>query len=374
MLVVGAGALGCGCLPYLVGAGVGQITVCDGDVVELSNLHRQVLFCELDIGRNKAEVAAERLRLLNSDVLISAVAQHCGFRERTVMLVESHDIVADCSDNVGTRYLLNDVCFLGGKTLVVAAALGTEGSLARWNYEDGPCFRCVSPTPSHHESRRKCTDHGVLGPIPGALGALQALDVLRCLADMGDNGSSVLRIFDGLSLRPFGLPQRRRNCALCGDNPSLISLADSERWARNQGLSVDSNYQMCHFGAFPVPPLAPLPRHNEATALDLKAALQSSRPCVILDVRDSIQFTICKLPGALSLPLRGILEQPVVTTTKVRDASSSHNPDLFVLCRRGIDSRFATQILIKLGFRNVRNVTGGLDAWRREADPTFPVY
>jgi len=225
----------------------------------------------------------------------------------------------------------------------------------------------------------------------GALGALQALDVLRCLADMGDNGSSVLRIFDGLSLRPFGLPQRRRNCALCGDNPSLISLADSERWARNQGLSVDSNYQMskqrlilehrcqgvchrCHFGAFPVPPLAPLPRHNEATALDLKAALQSSRPCVILDVRDSIQFTICKLPGALSLPLRGILEQPVVTTTKVRDASSSHNPDLFVLCRRGIDSRFATQILIKLGFRNVRNVTGGLDAWRREADPTFPVY
>ena len=175
MLVVGAGALGCGCLPYLVRAGVGQITVCDGDVVELSNLHRQVLFCELDIGRNKAEVAAERLRLLNSDVLISAVAQHCGFRERTVMLVESHDIVADCSDNVGTRYLLNDVCFLGGKTLVVAAALGTEGSLARWNYEDGPCFRCVSPTPSHHESRRKCTDHGVLGPIPGTRGVYDSI-------------------------------------------------------------------------------------------------------------------------------------------------------------------------------------------------------
>ena len=167
VLVVGAGALGCGCLPYLIGAGVGQVTVCDGDVVELSNLHRQVLFCEQDVGRNKAEVVAERLRLLNSGVVVMAVAQHCGYDERTTALVESHDIIADCSDNIGTRYLLNDACFLGRKILVGAAALRSEGSLARWGCTNGPCYRCVNPKPSHHESCRRCADHGVLGPIPG---------------------------------------------------------------------------------------------------------------------------------------------------------------------------------------------------------------
>ncbi len=168
VLVVGAGALGCGCLPYLVRAGVGQITVCDGDTVELSNLHRQILFHELDIGRNKAEVAAERLRLSNSGVDIMAVPQHCGYDKQTIMRVKSHDIIADCSDNVGTRYFLNDACLLAGKILVVAAALGTEGSLTRWNYSSGPCYRCVSPAPSHHESHRQCADDGVLGPVPGA--------------------------------------------------------------------------------------------------------------------------------------------------------------------------------------------------------------
>ena len=167
MLVVGAGALGCGCLPYLVGAGVAQVTVCDGDIVEFSNLHRQVLFREQDVGRNKAEVVAERLRSLNLGVVVMAVAQHCCYNERTTMLVASHDIVADCSDNVGTRYLLNDACFLSDKVLVGAAALGTEGTLVRWDYAIGPCYRCICPIPSYHESRRQCTDHGVLGPVPG---------------------------------------------------------------------------------------------------------------------------------------------------------------------------------------------------------------
>ena len=147
-LVVGAGALGCSCLPYLVGAGVGKVTVCDGDRVEASNLHRQVLFAECDIGRNKAEAAASRLQAMNSDVALVAVPRHCMYDECTSDLVEKHSIVVDCSDNIGTRYLLNDACFLAGKPLISAAALGIEGSLTRWGKTGGPCYRCVIPRPS----------------------------------------------------------------------------------------------------------------------------------------------------------------------------------------------------------------------------------
>mmetsp|Transcript_9729 Transcript_9729/g.31777 ORF Transcript_9729/g.31777 Transcript_9729/m.31777 type:complete len:304 (+) Transcript_9729:359-1270(+) len=302
-----------------------------------------------------------------------AVPRHCGYDKQTIMRVKSHDIIADCSDNVGTRYFLNDACLLAGKILVVAAALGTEGSLTRWNYSSGPCYRCVSPAPSHHESHRQCADDGVLGPVPGALGALQALDILHCLSGLGNTGS-VLRVFDGFSLRPFRLPPKRRNCALCGVAPSLVSLADSEKWAQTQGLDISSNNRTYRPGIIRAPSLPPLPAHNTATALDLKAAINSSAPCLIIDVRNSTQFSICKLPNAISLPLRGILQQPKVAKEKLQCAITKQDTVLFILCRRGIDSCFATHTLLKLGFENVRDVVGGLDAWRRKADPTFPLY
>ena len=237
-LVVGAGALGCSCLPYLVGAGVGKVTVCDGDQVEASNLHRQVLFAECDIGRNKAEAAASRLQAMNSDVALVAVPRHCMYDECTSDLVEKHSIVVDCSDNIGTRYLLNDACFLAGKPLISAAALGIEGSLTRWGKTGGPCYRCVIPRPSSLEARRRCADQGVLGPVPGVLGALQALDVLRCLSKL-DGMINKMHIFDGTGLKAFGLPPRRPTCVLCGEAQTIESLQDSKQWALGQGLYAD---------------------------------------------------------------------------------------------------------------------------------------
>ena len=237
-LVVGAGALGCSCLPYLVGAGVGKVTVCDGDRVEASNLHRQVLFAECDIGRNKAEAAASRLQAMNSDVALVAVPRHCMYDECTSDLVEKHSIVVDCSDNIGTRYLLNDACFLAGKPLISAAALGIEGSLTRWGKTGGPCYRCVIPRPSSLEARRRCADQGVLGPVPGVLGALQALDVLRYLSKL-DGLINKMHIFDGTGLKAFGLPPRRPTCVLCGEAQTIESLQDSKQWALGQGLYAD---------------------------------------------------------------------------------------------------------------------------------------
>lgn len=236
--MVGAGALGCSCLSYLVGAGVGRITVCDGDSVEASNLHRQVLFAESDAGRNKADAAASRPRTMNSGVVVMAMAKCCSYDGWTSGLIDNHHIVVDCSDNVGTRYLLNDACYFAGKVLVSAAALGKEGSLTHWDRSGGPCYRCVSPRPTSHEARRLCVDQGVLGPVPGMLGALQAAEVLRYLASL-DLALKTTLVFDGCALRSFKLPPQRKTCELCGQAPTIESLYDSKQWARSQALVVD---------------------------------------------------------------------------------------------------------------------------------------
>lgn len=175
-------------------------------------------------------------------------------------------------------------------------------------------------------------------------------------------------------MRPFGLPSKRQNCSLCGTNPSLLCLADSKRWAQNEGINSNGRAGWSRFGAISSCSRILLPTKNKATVLDLMDALSSSEACVLLDVRNSNQFSMCRLPRAFSLPLRGIIEQPDSAAVKIRGVMSSQNSVLFVLCRRGIDSRFATHLLLKLGFQNARDVTGGLDAWRRDVDPTFPIY
>jgi adenylyltransferase/sulfurtransferase len=160
------------------------------------------------------------------------------YDECTSDLVENHSIVVDCSDNIGTRYLLNDACFLAGKVLISAAALGIEGSLTRWGENGGSCYRCVIPQPSSLEARRRCADQGVLGPVPGVLGALQALDVLRYLSKH-DGMINKIHIFDGTGLKSFELPPRRPTCELCGEAQVIESLQDSKQWALDQGLHVD---------------------------------------------------------------------------------------------------------------------------------------
>lgn len=372
VLVVGGGALGCGCLPYLVGAGVGHVTICDGDIVEISNLHRQVMFAECDIGKNKAKAAAACLRAMNSGVTVIAMARHCTYDAWTLGLIENHVIVVDCSDNVGTRYLLNDLCFLSGKALVSAAALGREGSVARWGMGNGPCYRCVSPQPSLQEARRLCTDQGVLGPVPGLLGALQALEVLHHIT-ANETARKKIRFFDGFSLRLFELSPQRPTCELCGEAPTLDCLHDSKQWALIQGLCVDLTDQQCSFGSFPTEPTW-LPQVNEKTALDLWKIMKSPAPFILVDVRDPAQTSICRIDSSISLPLRSILQDPDLSACSLRELPTIHEASIFVICRRGLDSRIATTELLKLGFSNVYNIAGGLDSWRCVVDPLFPAY
>uniref|UniRef100_A0A8D0EKL1 Molybdenum cofactor synthesis 3 n=1 Tax=Strix occidentalis caurina TaxID=311401 RepID=A0A8D0EKL1_STROC len=229
VLVVGCGGLGCPLAQYLAAAGVGRLGLVDHDVVETSNLHRQVLHGEARRGFPKAVSAAAALRLLNSTV---QYVPYCGaLSPRTALeLVRQYDVIADCSDNVPTRYLVNDACVLAGKPLVSGSALRLEGQLVVYNYQGGPCYRCLFPKPPPPETVTNCADGGVLGVVPGIMGCIQALEVLKIASGMGSSFSQFMLMFDAHEgrFRNIKLRPKKPDCAVCGDNPSVTCLQDYE--------------------------------------------------------------------------------------------------------------------------------------------------
>lgn len=342
VVVVGAGGIGCACLAYLAGAGVGHLIVCDGDAVEVSNLHRQHLHSKP--GANKAQSAAQALRKLNTSIRIDWKDRALDRDEETLALLTKADAVCDCTDNVDARYMLNDGCYAGRTKLYSASALGLEGSLTNFFFDGNACYRCMYPRPTH-EARRRCGDSGVVGPVPGALGALQALEVIadRCDATVG--------VFDGFELKRFRKPKRRKDCEVCGEG----SVADF--FGRGRPVAA-------------MPPTVAFPPPTLATVDELRLA----RGVAIVDVRQSPQFEIQALPGAVSAPLRS-LQDPAKIEALV-GAISPQTKTVYVVCRRGVDSRVAASVLrnhpgFARAFPDVRHVVGGLEAWRRCHDPDF---
>lgn len=358
VVVVGAGGIGCACLAYLAGAGVGKITICDGDTVEASNLHRQPLHHKP--GDNKAWSAAKALQRLNPMIEIERRERHLSRDQETLELLHSADAVADCTDNVEARYMLNDGCYFAGHTrLYSGSALGLEGSLANYFFQaNSACYRCLYPRPTH-EARRRCGDRGVLGPVPGAIGALLALEIIA------DRADDTVGVFDGFSLTRFKKPPRRTTCELCGDRPTIKQFFDSP------SLTMATP----KLDAYADPPLA--------TALQLRNSVASSSGCLIVDVRDRAQFEIKSLPGAVSAPLSSLLADPKsIANLEARLLDDARAPatqrTVFVVCRRGIDSRLATCVLrdhvsFCTAFPDCRHVVGGLVAWRDQCEPDFPL-
>jgi molybdopterin/thiamine biosynthesis adenylyltransferase len=254
VLVIGAGGLGCPAALYLAGAGVGSITVVDDDVVEVSNLHRQIAHSESCAGRPKAESLCAALRRCNSSLEISAICSRFG-PDNASSLVSACDVVVDCSDNVATRYLANDACVLMRKVLVSGAALGTSGQLSVHDVvRGGPCYRCVHPVPPPHTVVGSCAENGVLGPVTGVIGALQALEVIKHAADIAVGRASAANTVTPISVptaaapkppafyslsgrmlvldaadarvRTVSLRRPSPGCAICGNDPSILSIAD----------------------------------------------------------------------------------------------------------------------------------------------------
>ncbi|NXE51618.1 MOCS3 sulfurtransferase, partial [Casuarius casuarius] len=375
VLVVGCGGLGCPLAQYLAAAGVGRLGLVDHDVVETSNLHRQVLHGEAGRGLPKAVSAAAALRLLNSTV---QYVPYCGALSPrgALELVRQYDVVADCSDNVPTRYLVNDACVLAGKPLVSGSALRLEGQLVVYNYEGGPCYRCLFPTPPPPETVTNCADGGVLGVVPGIMGCIQALEVLKIASGMGSSFGQFMLMFDAREgrFRNIRLRPKRPDCAVCGDNPSVTCLQDYEAFC---GSSATDKCRTLHL----------LSSKDRISVEEYKKVLDEQIPHVLLDVRPQVEVDICRLVHAVHVPLSKLeekneeclkyLEKRICEEKQETNGKTAF--PVYVVCKLGNDSQKAVRILQELPGKELgsvlaKDIKGGLMAWAAKIDPSFPQY
>nr|XP_060628087.1 adenylyltransferase and sulfurtransferase MOCS3 [Anolis sagrei ordinatus] len=375
VLVVGCGGLGCPLAQYLAAAGVGRLGLVDHDVVELSNLHRQVLHRESRLGLSKAESAASALKELNSSVECEAYTLALS-PANAARLVEAYDIVADCSDNVATRYLVNDACVLAGKPLVSASALKMEGQLVVYNHQGGPCYRCLFPKPPPPETVTNCADGGVLGVVPGILGSLQALEVIKIASGMGTSFNRSMLLFDALEgrFRHIKLRPRNPDCAVCGERPSVTTLQDYEAFC---GSSATDKCRTLHL----------LNGDERISVEEYKDILDSQALHVLVDVRPSVEVEICHLSHSVNIPLSKLEGKDedclktlcqTISEAKQRTNNGSSFP-VYVVCKLGNDSQKAVRLLQGLscdgqGTISVKDIKGGLMAWANKIDPEFPQY
>ncbi|KAL1852273.1 Urmylation protein [Paecilomyces lecythidis] len=402
VLIVGAGGLGCPAAQYLAGAGVGTLGLVDGDVVEHSNLHRQVLHRTRNVGKLKVDSAIESLKELNPHPKYVAHRAHLT-PEDAPDIFKNYDIVLDCTDNPATRYLISDTAVLLGKPLVSASALRTEGQLMvlnnpprpRGEKVGGPCYRCVFPKPPPADSVVSCADGGILGPVVGTMGVLQALEAIKVITGYGNEGvpsSPSLHIFSAYSSPPFRtirLRPRRANCAACSAD-ATVSL-ESLR-------SGSTDYVLFCGSATTSSLLSPEERISVTDLQNASGSLsngtnrgESHGPHTIIDVRDNVQFDICRLDRSINVPISKILSsaaQPISqdepAESKLPDwvpAEVATGPEgpIYVVCRLGNDSQMAVKKLKELGLdkggtRFIGDIRGGLRAWRDEVDPEFPDY
>ncbi|KAJ6547164.1 hypothetical protein B0H19DRAFT_1164265 [Mycena capillaripes] len=363
VVVVGAGGLGCPALQYLAAAGVGRIGIVDHDVVEVSNLQRQILHDESKVGMSKAESAARALRQLNSRLTIDAISNALT-PENALEFLSPYDIILDCTDNAPTRYLLSDTAVVLRKPLVSGAAQKFEGQLCTYNLgPEGPCYRCLFPAPPARELTGTCEETGILGAVTGVIGNMQALEAIKIVTGLHDKKPSLL-LFSALGSPPFRsikLRSRKPTCPACGTTDQKI------------GKIKEIDYVQFCGGATPdweSLGLNPGDPSNRVSVKDFGKAFEVNREKIaIIDVRPPTEFGICSLAGSINVPLNELTANP--------DAYLFSNLETYVVCRLGNDSQIAASSLreARKGDENVvKDVIGGLRAWARHVDPTFPVY
>ncbi|GAC1499132.1 MAG: molybdopterin-synthase adenylyltransferase MoeB [Vulcanimicrobiaceae bacterium] len=336
VLCVGAGGLGSPVLAYLACAGVGRLAVMDDDVVELTNLQRQTLFETGDIGKGKAKVAAQRLRAMNPQIgidVIPARFDETNGRE----LAALYDLVLDCTDNFGSRYLINDACILEGKPDVFASIFRFDAQISVFGLADGPCYRCLFPDPPPDGAVPSCAEGGVLGVLAGVAGSLQASEALKVLLQIGAPLAGRMLLYDALgpTLRTVSFA-RDPACELCGPNATITQLrAPARQLVRSAEV--------------------------EVAAADLEDALRTS---ILLDVREPHETALGMLPGAVHIPATQL-------EARMHELNLSHS--YIVACRVGQKSAWAAARLRDAGFRNVAHLEGGLLAYAVR-DQQFAIF
>lgn len=346
VLIVGAGGLGSPAALYLAAAGVGHIGIVDDDVVDSSNLQRQVLHGSSQIGRPKVESARDRMLDLNPFIKVDAYLE--SFDQKTAERIASgYDLLLDCSDNFATRYLINDLCALTHRPDVYGAVYRFEGQVSVFDTSRGACYRCLFPEPPPEGAAPACGEAGVFSITPGVIGTLQAVEALKLILGVGDVLINKLLMVDMLSMsfRTINL-KKNPKCPVCSETPQIHELIDYPTFC-----AVDQG--------------EPLSADEMVSPHDLALALQSDQPPLLLDVRSEVELQISALPNALHIPVEHLME---------RSGELDRSRAIVVFCRNGTRSRRAVHQLKEMGFTQVKNLTGGINAWGREIDPKLFEY
>jgi len=346
VLCIGAGGLGSSAALYLAAAGIGRLGLVDADTVDASNLQRQLLHGTRDVGRKKLLSARERLHDVNPHVQLDL--HDTLFQVGNAMeIAREYDIVLDGTDNFPTRYLSNDVCVFLKKPNIYGSILRFEGQCSVFApHLGGPCYRCMLPEPPPPGTVPACAEGGVLGVLPGVIGVWQALEALKLIAGVGEPLIGRLAHFDALRFRFREFKLRRDPaCPVCGEHPTITAPVAYDQ-----------------FCGVPPQPSVGVPALSVA---DLKRKLDAREPFLLLDVREPFEAAICQIPGARLLPL-GDLPTHIPALDRAQE--------IVLLCKSGIRSAKALQLLRAAGFPKLWNVEGGITAWAREIDPSMPRY
>ncbi|WLQ16982.1 molybdopterin-synthase adenylyltransferase MoeB [Hahella aquimaris] len=344
VLIVGAGGLGSPLGLYLAAAGVGVLGIVDGDVVEESNLQRQVLYTVDDIDQPKAERAAARLSALNPHVDIRPYAMTLS-SENALALINDYDLVIDGTDNFPTRYLTNDACVLTNKPNVYGSIFQFEGQASVFHHDGGPCYRCLFPEPPPPGMVPSCAEGGVLGVLPAMIASIQATEAIKILTGMGDTLSGRLLQYNALSMSFDELRLRRDpQCPVCGDHPSIRALID--------------------YDAFCGVPKT-LAQESDISPEALHARLQQGEDLTLIDVREPYEREICAIAGSLHIPLQSL-------PARINDFNKEQT--LVFYCKSGGRSAGARQLFSDADFKRVYNLSGGILAWAAKVDPDMPRY
>jgi adenylyltransferase/sulfurtransferase len=352
VLIVGAGGLGSPAAMYLAAAGVGRIGIADGDRVDVSNLHRQLLHRTSDVGSSKADSAGVTMGGINPHVLVDVIGERVS-SENALDLVTAYDVVIDGTDNFPTRYLLNDACVLTGRPLVYGSVDRFEGQVSVFATERGPCYRCLFPSPPKAGSVLNCADAGVLGVLPGLIGTLQATEALKLILGLGEPLVDRLLLVDTLAMRfrSIGV-EKDPECPACGTR-EIDRLIDYEAFCAGGavGASPQANTRTAEPG--------------EITPRELSTSLNSGESIVVIDVREPYEWQLARIPTARLVPLGNLLASaPDIDRTA----------DVVVYCHHGARSAAAAEALVDAGFLRVRNLIGGIDRWSRDVDSSVRRY
>jgi adenylyltransferase/sulfurtransferase len=354
VLAVGAGGLGSPLALYLAAAGVGTIGLVDFDVVDESNLHRQILFGTADVGRPKLEAAARRLRDVNPHVEIVRFEERLT-SENALDVLRGFDVVADGTDNFPTRYLVNDACVMLGKPNAYASIFRFEGQASVFWAERGPCYRCLYPEPPPPGLVPSCAEGGVLGVLPGLLGTIQATETVKLLLGVGEPLVGRMLLVDTLAMRFRELRVRKDPaCVVCGPNPTVTRLIDYEEFCAGPSVPED-----------PVLSSASMHGAPEISVDELKAKRERGEKFTLVDVREPREWAVSDLPDSVKIPL-GSLPQSLDKLTP--------EDEIIVYCRSGARSANAVHFLMSRGYANAKNLVGGINRWAERIDPSLPRY